>query len=153
MQDTCYPLLSDDGSLAHDSTLMKWSRNMLEAAETFKKPLDITLRYEGLMKEAGFVNMQVKLYKWPQNSWPKDKKFKELGFWCKENILSGLQGFSLAFYTNGLGWTVEDVEALLVDVRKDVCDTNIHAYWPMYVFSPLLASPPSSKSDSGLNDI
>jgi hypothetical protein len=31
------------------------------------------------MIDAGFVNVQEKLYKWPINAWPKDMKYKEIG--------------------------------------------------------------------------
>lgn len=28
------------------------------------------------------------------------------------------------------GWTREEVDVLLVDVRRDINDGRIHAYWP-----------------------
>jgi len=34
-------------------------------------------------------------------------------------------------FTNILGWSVEEVEVFLVDVRKDVKSRSIHAYWPV----------------------
>lgn len=40
-------------------------------------------------------------------------------------------GISLAFFTRGLGWTVEELEVFLVKVRKDMKNSQIHAYWPM----------------------
>lgn len=51
-----------------------------------------------------------------------------------ENILNGVGAVSLATLTrpreeNGLGWTREEVELLLADVRRDVRDTSIHAYF------------------------
>ncbi|KAH7184400.1 S-adenosyl-L-methionine-dependent methyltransferase [Fusarium oxysporum] len=51
-------------------------------------------------------------FKWPSNCWPKDKKYKELGAWNNEN-------------------TNLEVNVLLVDVRKELNDPNIHAYWPI----------------------
>ncbi len=43
------------------------------------------------MEEVGFVDVVETVYKWPQNRWPKDKKFKELG----EIMFSLLFSFSL----------------------------------------------------------
>lgn len=56
------------------------------------------------------------------------------GIWSNENVLSSLSGASLAIFTrpkeeNGLGWTREEVEVLLAGVRRDMRNTNIHAYW------------------------
>jgi hypothetical protein len=45
--------------------------------------------------------------------------------------MDALQALSYMSFTNGLGWTTADVEVLLVDVRKDIKNRNIHSYWPM----------------------
>lgn len=42
-----------------------------------------------------------------------------------------LEGFSMAPFTRVLGWTREEVELFLVDVRKEMKNPQIHAYWPM----------------------
>jgi len=47
-----------------------------------------------------------------------------------------LSALSLAIFTrpkeqNGLGWSVEELEALLAEVRREFKDASIHAYWPM----------------------
>ena len=104
---------------------------MLSAAGLMGKAIDTAPKYKDLLAAAGFVNITVTHFKWPQNAWPREKKFKDMGIWCKENILQGLDGFTLAFHTRALGWTKEEVEAFLVDVRKEINDKNIHAYWPM----------------------
>jgi hypothetical protein len=39
----------------------------------------------------------------------------------------------MAIFTRFHGWTKEDVEAFVVDVRKEMRDTKIHVYWPIYV--------------------
>lgn len=48
--------------------------------------------------------------------------------------MNGLAGLSLATLTrpteeNGFGWSREEVEVLLAQVRKDVRNTSIHAYF------------------------
>jgi hypothetical protein len=40
---------------------------------------DSATRYKEQLATAGFTNIQQTIYKWPQNRWPKDPKFKELG--------------------------------------------------------------------------
>jgi hypothetical protein len=40
-------------------------------------------------------------------------------------------GISMALFTRGLGWSVEELEVFLVDVRREMKSTKIHAYWNM----------------------
>lgn len=54
-----------------------------------------------------------------------------VGMWMYENFSGGVQGLSMALFTRGLGWSAEEVEAFLVDVRKDMKDTKIHGYYVM----------------------
>lgn len=54
-----------------------------------------------------------------------------VGMWNLENLANGLSGLSMATFTRLLGWTVDEVEVFLVDVRREIRDTKIHAYWPM----------------------
>lgn len=54
--------------------------------------------------------------------------------WHQENLTSGLMGLSVAIFTRLLGWNVEELELFLVDVRREMKDTSIHAYWSMLVF-------------------
>jgi hypothetical protein len=53
------------------------------------------------------------------------------GFWCNHNIAGELSGLSMALFTKGLGWSVEEVEVFLAKVRTDMKDRRIHAWWPM----------------------
>ena len=71
------------------------------------------------------------MIKWPQNRWPKDKKFKELGAWVQENLVQGCEGICLRLFTNALGWSKEEVVVFCAKAKTDMKDTNIHAYWPM----------------------
>jgi len=48
--------------------------------------------------------------------------------WCREDLLAGLQAISMAVMIGGLGMTHEQVELLLMDVRKDINCQEIPAY-------------------------
>jgi hypothetical protein len=48
-----------------------------------------------------------------------------------ENVLSGLEAITMAIYTRILGWSKEEVDIFLIDVRKEMKDTKIHVYWDM----------------------
>lgn len=53
------------------------------------------------------------------------------GAWSLENMAPSLEGFSMALFTRVFNWTKEEVEIFLVDVRKEMKDTKVHAFWPM----------------------
>jgi hypothetical protein len=52
------------------------------------------------------------------------------GMWNLENM-TALGGFNMALFTRVLGWSKEEVETFLIDVRKEMKDPKIHAYWQM----------------------
>ncbi len=131
MQELAFPVQCDDDSLPKDSALLQWSTLMLEATTRIGQALDNPSNYEKWMKDTGFTNVQTTMYRWPGNPWPKKPADKELGLWVMVNLLDGLQGFTMALFTRVLGWSVEQVELLLVDIRKDVQSKKIHTYWVM----------------------
>ena len=45
---------------------------------------------------------------------------KEIGEWNLLNMLDGLDGFTFRLWTNVLGWSMEEVESFLENVRKDL---------------------------------
>jgi hypothetical protein len=55
------------------------------------------------------------------------------GLWAHEVTISNLSGLSIALFTHGLGWRTEELEVFLSDVRKDMKNSRIHSYWPMWV--------------------
>ncbi|KJZ77674.1 hypothetical protein HIM_02851 [Hirsutella minnesotensis 3608] len=131
--DVYLQLQSDDGTIPADCAAAKWGDYMLEAAAKLNRPLDSMTHYKSQLQDAGFVNVTQSLYKWPTNSWPKEARFKELGMWTYENLGNGASGLSMALFTRALGWKPEEVEVFLVDVRKEMRNRSIHAYWPIYV--------------------
>ncbi|EFQ32000.1 methyltransferase domain-containing protein [Colletotrichum graminicola M1.001] len=132
LSDILLDLQSDDGTVGPDCAAQTWAKHMLEAAAIWKRPLDSCKFYKEQLAEAGFVNITEKIYKWPTNPWPRDPKFKELGMWTYEDLGQGLSGLSLALFTRALGWSKEQLEVFLVDVRKDMKDRSIHGWWPIF---------------------
>lgn len=65
------------------------------------------------------------------NPWPKGKRNKTLGLWAMTNGLDALPAVSMALMTRVLGMKPEEVELVLVDVRRDMQNRSIHAYSPM----------------------
>ncbi|KAF6803728.1 methyltransferase domain-containing protein [Colletotrichum sojae] len=121
---------SDDGTLKPDSALLKCCKLLMEASEKFGRPYMQIPSLQGLLRDVGFVDVTMDVQKWPSNSWPKEVRYKEIGIWQHENMMAGLEAFTMAPLTRAHGWTPAEVQVLLVDVRKDLKDRSIHAYWP-----------------------
>ncbi|TLD15993.1 uncharacterized protein PgNI_01902 [Pyricularia grisea] len=131
--DPIYPVDCDDGTLPKDGALYKWSLLLNEAATKLGSSLDSGLTYKQLLLDRGFSNVHQVTYKWPISDWAADPKHKKIGLYTHENIMQGLQALSLALYTRALNWTAEELEVFLVDVRRDLKNRNIHAYWRIVV--------------------
>ena len=82
------------------------------------------------MLEAGFVDVEVKVFKTPIGQWPQDKKMREIGAFQLVAMLEGIGGLTMALWTRFLGWKREDVEDELVKVKSEMQSKNVHSYWP-----------------------
>ncbi len=74
------------------------------------RPLRIANKMKRWYEEAGFVDVQQKIFRLPINSWPRDKHMKALGRWSEENWLAGLSGFSMGHFSRILNWTKTEIE-------------------------------------------
>lgn len=101
----------------------------MEASEKFGRRIGNPGDYGSYLEHAGFVDVTVRKFKWPSNAWPRDARHKELGTWQLANTDNGLEGWTLALFTRALGWSREETLVLCSQVRKDIRNPKIHAYW------------------------
>jgi hypothetical protein len=90
------------------------------------------LRLEGMMRDAGFVNVTVRNFHIPIGVWPKNRVLKGVGLYWREILLLGAEPIALGPLTRGLKWTREQVELYLVRVRKAYRD-SCHSHMPLYI--------------------
>lgn len=133
VHDIDFVIKCDDGTLPEDSALAQWHKSMHEAAATAGFPLDAIAHVPDRMRAAGFVDVVATPIKWPINTWPRDRKHKELGRWAMENFVWGCESMSLALFTRVLGWSADEVRVFMALVRRDLRDRRIHAYWNFWV--------------------
>ena len=134
-QEYCPKLMCDDDTMPPDFPLKEFHQFQNEACLAMDppRPLRIADKIARWMREAGFADVQVKMDKVPINPWPRDPRLKNIGRWSETNLLEGIQGFALAFFNRAWGWTREEVEVYLVNVRKSISDRRVHAYHRMFV--------------------
>lgn len=100
----------DDGTMPADWSFKEWSASLDDLSMKLERPLRIANKLKGWFAEAGYVDVHEKIFKLPVNTWPRDPEMKSLGMWWQQNLLLGLQGFSLAYFSRILGWTKEEIE-------------------------------------------
>lgn len=117
-----------DDSLA-GTTLERWNKLILEAFEKTGRNGRGAAKFRSQLAAAGFVDVVEKKFALPGNPWAKGAREKLLGLMQMTNALDGLHGLTMGMFTRMLGWSVEEVEVFLVDVRKDCKNRDIHFYY------------------------
>ena len=84
------------------------------------------------MEDAGFVNVEEHILKLPVGPWPKDPRLKKCGMFEMVNMTEGISGLTTMLFTRALGWSREEVEVFLADVRKEAKEKGIHSYYHLY---------------------
>ena len=124
------PIMCDDGTM-DGTAYQKWNDLFLEGCKKVGKDPSLTGNYKRWVVDAGFDEVVEQVFKWPINTWPKENRLKELGKWNMINMLDGLEGFTARLFNKVLGMSMDEVQILLADVRKDLQNRKIHSYWRM----------------------
>lgn len=132
-QDIMSTPYCDDGTMPPDWIFLEWTKFGDEAAMEADRPMRIANKFKRWYEQAGFVDVQEKVFKLPMNGWARDRHLKYLGKMQEENWLSGLSGLSMAHFSRILNWSKEEIEVYLVNVRKAIQDKSVHAYHRIFV--------------------
>ncbi|EXJ87354.1 hypothetical protein A1O3_04313 [Capronia epimyces CBS 606.96] len=131
-QEFDFNYASDDGTLNPDGPVKAWEKLWSEGIAKFgltgKCDPELMTRQ---MREAGFINTTIIPFKLPVGPWPKNGRLRQAGALFMRGLLDGLSGLSLKVFTGALGWTPEELEVLLADVRKEWMSRSTHSYLPM----------------------
>lgn len=80
------------------------------------------------VKDAGFVDVTVKKYKYPWGPWPKNKELKHLGGVSACLLETGLEAYGMAMITKALGVDNDEVKKVCQEVVEEVKRRKVHAY-------------------------
>lgn len=131
VQELCLPLGCDDGSATSGSALLAWGERAHDAATKIGVNTCSPPHFPEYMAKVGFINIKEHHAKWPLGPWAKGKKEKLMGHYMLENIYAGIEGASLMLFTKVLGWTKDEVEVDIANVRREVMGRRKHIYVPM----------------------
>jgi hypothetical protein len=119
MQEIYFRPHSNDNS-THGTALEAWNTKLVEGAKILGKDWWCAPKYKMWFEEAGFVDVEEKVFSWPGNEWAKGEKQKELGRTMFKNSMKGLSAISMMVLTKAFGMSAKEVEAMLVNVIKDM---------------------------------
>jgi len=124
---------SDDNTLPADSAYVEVCRTFQEIGGKIGADPDAPLRYRDYLLNAGFVDVHQVVFKLPTSPWPKDPRLKKAGALELMNVMQGAQGFLLRGFTKEFGKTREELELLLLQMRKELTNQRYHSYVSFYV--------------------
>lgn len=104
---------------------------LLEGAKKLGMDWEKVGKYPQWISAAGFKDIKEVKRIWPTNSWPKSALLKHLGRSANKVLKQGLHGMSIEIFTAAHGWTEEEVDLLLEDVKRNLDDRRIHCYIPI----------------------
>ncbi|KAG9231341.1 S-adenosyl-L-methionine-dependent methyltransferase [Amylocarpus encephaloides] len=122
-----------DGTMPPDYGVSLFWSTVISALERLGVNFNATLLLTDMMIQAGFVNVSTRIFHIPIGTWPKNKVLKKVGLYWRTILIDGLQPIAMGPLTRGLGWTRDQVEVWLVEVRKSYFDNHIHSHMPLYI--------------------
>ncbi|EAQ89710.1 hypothetical protein CHGG_06329 [Chaetomium globosum CBS 148.51] len=90
-------------------------------------------RLAAMMRDVGFVNVTERVLQIPVGTWAKNKVLKTVGLYWRTILIDGIQAIALGPLTRGCGWSREQVELFLIEVRKGYHDNSLLAYMPLHI--------------------
>lgn len=125
--------VSDDGTVLPDSAISKWWGIFKEIGEKTGKTFAASEVARESIEAAGFVDVHEYKFKLPLGPWPKDKTLKLWGSWNQIFVLEALEGFALRGLTTILEWSLEKAQVYLAELRRELKNRDIHAYYYLRV--------------------
>lgn len=123
----------DDNTMPDDWAMKLYLEYIVEGFRTFGIDLLNLDQNRGRVVDAGFVNVEERVWKVPLGTWPRDPKMKMVGTYHRSVVWDALQGAAMGACTRGLKWSLEEFEVFLTEVRRAMMDTSVHAYFTFHV--------------------
>ncbi|KAM7200679.1 S-adenosyl-L-methionine-dependent methyltransferase [Naviculisporaceae sp. PSN 640] len=117
----------DDDSLKEDSATHKWLTEFRKLSEPLG--FDISPKLSSLLEAGGFEDVSFVQRVIPLGTWPKDKSLKEIGRWFRVQFIEmALEAYSIALFTRLGGWSNEEFQVLMAQVKAELKTNKIHLY-------------------------
>ncbi|KAJ4250149.1 hypothetical protein NW762_011960 [Fusarium torreyae] len=118
----------DDGSIENAPALQTWNTLGIEGGKGFGRSFREVENDVGLLRDAGFVDVQSVEYKVPVGGWTKDEKLRRVGQFLRATIENDLEGYTMMIWHNILNWPKDEYQIFLMDMRKALRNKRVHCY-------------------------
>ncbi|KAH7153760.1 S-adenosyl-L-methionine-dependent methyltransferase [Fusarium sp. MPI-SDFR-AT-0072] len=129
----------------------KWNDLLEQGMRSFGTTLYYPNKFKPLLQETGFEHIIETRNGAPTNACYPGKKLQRIGHLMTQNWLLVLEPLTMPVFTQALGWSPDQVKSFLVDVRKEIGNTQYHSFMTLITIcaqKPLNSSSTSSKSAS-----
>ncbi|KAG5776214.1 hypothetical protein H9Q73_010121 [Fusarium xylarioides] len=122
----------------------RWSDLMEQGMRNFGTTLKYPEKFKPYLQEAGFERVIETRHGAPTNACYPGKKLQRIGHLMTQNWLFILEPLTMPVFTQGLGWSLEQVKKFLVDVKKEIGNTKYHSFMTLITFCAQKPAPGSS---------
>lgn len=134
INDVAHRFLAEDGCSEADSPVRKWWRVVFqESSRNNGIDLDDTYRHAQQMRDAGFVDVRERVFKWPVGSGrASTKEEKEIGELQYRNVQDLIGGVTETAVRHGHlpGMTAQQARRLADEAKRDVAvNADRHGYF------------------------
>ncbi|KAK3393914.1 sam dependent methyltransferase [Podospora didyma] len=127
-QEMQHPYQTDDLTLAaQDTPTLRFARLHVEAAARCGYDRTVACRLPDALKHVGFHDVKVAHYKVPIGPWMESADMKLAGEKYMQCLRWGMLGFSRKVFTEGLGWTEQQVVEACLEVAYDLGNGKVYA--------------------------
>lgn len=110
-QEPDVALCCDDGTMPPDHGLRQWVDELARVSVLAGRPLRVAEHLRRWFEEAGFVDVQERVFPVPTCAWSEDRDQREVGWWMENMLASHVSGISRAYQSLVGGVSVEEHEA------------------------------------------
>ncbi|KAJ1327800.1 gliotoxin biosynthesis N-methyltransferase [Microdochium nivale] len=128
------PLL-EEGELPPTSKLGQWARELRGAMVQVGRSIEMNPATKTVLESLGFIDVQHQCKRIPYNTWPSDQHEKLLGRWFNLGMTQGIAALSLAPFTRVNGYSYDEVNRFLAEVKREMCDRQLRAFCHLHIYT------------------
>ncbi|KJX98709.1 hypothetical protein TI39_contig397g00004 [Zymoseptoria brevis] len=114
-------------------SFFQWNRYMDLAAQKRGRPLQLGPHLHNFQEHAGLLDVHEIVFPHKWGTWPNDPTERALGGRTMLSAMSGMEGFTTILFTKVLGWALEDTQAFIVKVKRDMRDDSLRKVMDLHV--------------------
>ncbi|KAK2469366.1 hypothetical protein H9L39_19083 [Fusarium oxysporum f. sp. albedinis] len=106
----------------------RWNDLLEQGMHNFGTTLYYPNKFKPFLQEIGFEHIIETRNGAPTNACYPGKKLQRIGHLMTQNWLLILEPLTIPVFTQALGWSPDEVKSFLVDVRKEISNTQYHSF-------------------------